>query len=150
MAAQIEEALVARLEAQTAVAALTTAIRPYMLDQKRDKPLEDATPAIVIVINEETFEDQNIEGKCDLVTASVTISAWSGKLRIARTLAEAIRSNATNPGTGLQGCTVRSGASNFDAMLENRKIGRLMNEDGSDTGLYSVDLLFTVKYYETY
>jgi len=50
----------------------------------------------------------------------------------------------------MQGCRVRNNTVDFDAMLEKRHIGVVMNPDGSDSGLYSVDSIFTVKYYETY
>ncbi len=145
----IEEAIIARLESQTAVTALTTAIRPYKLRQT-DKPENDATPVIVFSIDEEMFDDQNIGGTTDLVTATVTVSAWSGKLKIARQLASTIRNNGTDPGSGMQGCRVRNGTVDWDAMLEKRNVGVVLNEDGTDTGLYSVDSVFTVKYYETY
>jgi hypothetical protein len=145
----IEDAIVARLLAQSAVSDLTTAIRPYKLRQD-DKPENDATPAILFTVDGESFDDQNIGGTTDLVTAKVTVSAISGKLRIARQVASAIRNNGTDPGTGMQGCKVRNGTVNWDAMLEARSVGIVMNEDGSDSGLYSVDSVFTVKYYETY
>lgn len=148
---EIEEALVTRLLAQTAVTALTSTIRPDQLNQT-DHPTspDDTIPGIIISVDDETFDDQNIEGTTDLVTARITISAISGKKRIARQLARAIAKNGTDPGTGLQGCKVRNGTVDFDAMLEKRMSGYIPNADGSDSGLYSVDSVFTVKYYETY
>ena len=145
----IEEAIRTRLLAQNAVSALTTTIRVDQLDQK-DRPDVPATPAILLSIDEETFDDQNISGTTDLVTATVTISAISCSKTLARSLAEAIRSNGTNPGTGLQGCKIRTGGMDYDMMLEKRVSGYIANQDGSDSGLYSVDSMFTVKYYQTY
>lgn len=144
---QIEDAIVAKLLTLTAVTAITTTIRPDQLAQT-DNP--KTTPGIIVSVDEETFDDQNIGGTADVVTAMVAISAISASKTRARLLAEAIRSNGTNPGTGLQGCRVRNGTVDFDMMLEKRSSGYVPNMDGSDSGLFAVESVFTVKYYETY
>ncbi len=146
----IEEAVRAKLLTQVAVTALTSTIRVDQLDQT-DTPEDEDTPCILITVDQETFEDQNIGGTTDLVTATMTISGISSDRAVARAVALAIAKNGTDPGTGLQGyATARNAALVWDSMLERRVAGYIPTPDGSDSGLYSVDSVFTVKYYETY
>lgn len=143
----IEEAVRAKLLTMSAVTAITTIVRVEQAEQ-RDDILGAA--AVLILLDAEVFEEgQTIDGRCELVIATMTISAISGKSTRARALAEAIRTNGTVPGTGLQGCNVTGLGLDFEAMLERRTYGTVPNEDGSDSGLFSVDSIFTVLYRET-
>jgi len=140
----IEESVRAYLLTLSAVTTITTVIRPDELDQ-RDKPHE--RPAIIISVDNEDM-DNTLDGVCDMVNARIMVSAISSNKTSARLLAEAIRTNGTNPGTGMAGCTT-SGTLPFRAMLESRTSGYIPKEDGSASGLYSVDSMFAVTYYET-
>jgi hypothetical protein len=142
----IQEAVRAWLLTRTAVTAITSTIRVDALDQ-RDKP--DVTACILMTVDRKEYDTQNTDGKSDLVQATMMISAISGGRDSSEALAEAIRINGTDPGTGLMGSRVRSGGLNFDAMLESQDFGYIQNIDGSDSGLFSVDSQYTVFYYQT-
>lgn len=142
----IQEAVRAWLLTRTAVTAITSTIRVDALDQ-RDKP--DVTECILMTVDRKVCVAQNTDGKGDLVQATMTISSISGGRDESEALAEAIRINGTNPGTGLMGCQVRSGGLNFDAMWESDDLGYIEDIDGKASGLFSVDSQYTVFYYQT-
>lgn len=134
----IEEAIRAKLLTMSAVTAITSTIRPDELSQKDVAP---GQAAIIISVEDEEF-DNDLSGTTNLVAARVIVSTVSGKRSMARSLAEAVRANGTNPGTGLAGCTVTTGSLLFQAMLEKRSAGFVANDDGSESGYYSVDSVY--------
>ena len=141
----IEDALRAQLLTLTAVTALTTTIRTDTLAQQDAL----AGPAVLIAVDEETPEN-TLDGLGGLVEAKITISAVSSQRSQARALAEAIRTNGTTPGTGLAGFTGTTAGMFIDAaILERRQSGYIPEEDGSDSGLYSVDSHYLIQYTET-
>ena len=142
MSATIEEGLRSFLLTLDAVTALTTTIRPDEL------ATGDTLPAITITV--ETEEPQNsLDGLGGLVNATITISSLSETKAEARAIAEAIRINGTNPGTGLAGYTGLAGTFTIDAYLIDRSSGYVAEEDGSDTGLYAVDSTYNIWFAET-
>lgn len=134
------------LRTLTAVTTRATAIRRRRLIQSDNWMKNDF---ILLFVNDENFDTQNISGKSDLVTANITISCISSDVDRAWELAEAVRTNNENPGSGLQGAVVREDDYSFDAMLESRSERDIPNQDGSDSGLVTVDSEYTIKYYET-
>lgn len=136
------EAIRAKLLTLGAVTAITSTIRPDELMQG------DRLPAIIISVDEE--EPQNdLDGHGGLVDATVTISAIDSNPTRARLLAEAIRINGTNPGTGLAGFSGTAGSLEIDAILNRKSSGFVPLGDGSEDGYFSVDSIYTVWYSET-
>lgn len=143
MTMTLGEAIRAKLLTLNAVTLLVgDKIRPDQLAQS------DRLPAILISVDEE--EPQNdLDGHGGLVDATVTISAIDSNATRARQLAEAIRSNNTNPGTGLAGFTGLAGDVHIDAILNRKSSDFLANDDGSEGGVFSIDSIYTVWYSET-
>lgn len=143
----IEEAIRAYLLTLSAVTAITSTIRPNELIQS-DIPPNSTDSAILLVVLKETFSN-TLDGTCSLVAANVLVRAINRKLSTTRTLAEAIRVNGTNPGTGMAGANVTTGDLPFMAMLEEREVDVVRDQDGSDTGMWSTDSLFYLTFNET-
>lgn len=143
----IEEAVTAQLLTMAAVTAISSTIRPDELLEE-DLPRGDGAAAILIHGLEEHFEN-TVDGKCSLVSAMLTISALCRNKARARSLSEAIRTNGTDPGTGLAGANVTTGDLPFMAMLEDRSAGMVRDQDGGDTGIHSVDSVYYLTFTET-
>lgn len=141
----IEEAIRAKLLTMSAVTAITSTIRADELMQSDVKPGE---AAILISVDNIHYEN-TLDGKCNMAEARITVSSVSGKRSQARALGEAIRTNGTNPGTGLAGCTVTTGDLPFQLMLMDDSIGYVANGDGSDSGLHSMDSEYFATFNET-
>lgn len=143
----IEEAIRTQLLAQSAVTAITTTIRADELLQT-DIPARSGALAILIGGVKEKFNNF-IDGTCDLVEVTVIVSALGRNKAAARALSEAIRTNGTNPGTGLAGIRVTTGDLPFMARLEERSHDLVLDEDGGETGIHTWDSVYTATYHET-
>ena len=140
----IEEAIRAWLLTRTAVTALTSLIRVDALLQTDDIR---TTSGIIISIDEEN-PCNTLDGSGGLVFATISVTAMCGNEAKARQTAKAIQKNGTNPGTGLDGCSVITGGVPFDAQREQATAGYMRNEDGSDSGIFAVVSKYTVSFYE--
>lgn len=143
----IEEAVAAQLLTMSAVTAITSTIRPDDMLMS-DLPRGDGAAAVLIGDLQEHFEN-DIDGTCSLVAARLTIAAVCRNKARARALSEAIRTNGTDPGTGLAGANVTTGDLPFMAMLEERSAGMVWDQDGGDTGIHSVDSVYYLTFNET-
>jgi hypothetical protein len=137
----IEEAVRAKLLTMAAVTAVTSVIRADRLEQT------DTLPAIVLTVKED-FENE-LSGTCALASATVNVVSLSRNRPQARDLAEAIRTNSTDPGTGLAGCDVTTGDLPFEAMLVSRQTGYDDPADNSEKGYYWVDSTYICRFTET-
>lgn len=115
-------------------------IRPYKFDQSDDL----SESHIVIDINSQRREN-SVDGLGGLVYASVSISCRDRDSVEAETLAEAVRVNGTDPGTGLAGIT----AASFDAVLESETPGTTWYGDNSARIWYEVTQEYEMSYSET-
>lgn len=116
-------------------------IRPDRLGQ------QDTRPGIMVEVDLE--EPQNsLDGKGGLVYARVTISCRAVTKAVSRTLAEAVRTNNTDPGTGLAGYHGVAGSQEIDAVLEDTITSFNSKDDGSDEGWYDTDALYVVSFHE--
>ena len=138
----IEEAIRQKLLSMDAVTAITTTFRPIELMQT------DRGPTISIHVFEKNYTN-DISGRCSLVDVRAVVSASSGNKAQAEALAEAIRVNGTDPGTGLAGCTVTTGGLPFQAMLIKDELEYVANQDGSNSGRYMVDSIYVLTFEET-
>lgn len=99
---------------------------------------EDGTlPAILIEVDNESPQN-DLTGRGGLRLGDVTITCRAATRQGARALAEAIRVNGTNPGTGLAGY---AGAS-FDAVLDGIAEAYQPKGVGNDKGYYDTVMSF--------
>ena len=117
-------------------------IRPYRLHESDDRTEEH----IVIEVDSEDREN-DLTGKAGLVLASVNISCRAMTRTLANALAEAVRVNGTNPGTGLAGYTGSGTA--FDSWLEDETPSMTRWDDASDRVWHTVEQSYMVQYTET-
>lgn len=142
---KIEEAIKAQLVTYAAITAAGCPVGSIRADELMQT---DASPGITIEVVEETF-DNDISGTTSLAGAKVIVSASSGNKAQARAIADAIQTNGTDPGTGLAGCTVLTGALPFQAMLPRRTFDRIPIPNGGNTSRYIVDSLYTLTFNQT-
>jgi hypothetical protein len=108
-------------------------IRPYRLQQ------DDAGTSEHIIIEVDSVEHLNtLDGLGGRVYADVTLRCIAPTLARANTLAEAVRTNNTNPGTGLAGYSGTVNGHQFDAVLMDESVNFVLSDDGRDEGYYSV------------
>lgn len=138
----IEEAIRARLLTMTAVTGITRVIRPRVLMQNEKRP------AIMIGVNQKNYEN-TLDGRCDMASASVSIFAISNKWEEADQLAEAIRTNGTDPGTGLGPCRVTTGPLQYQMMLTEQNVGFEPFDDGSELGDHFVESVYEMMFYQS-
>lgn len=143
----IEETLVAFLKTLDAVTAIVgtgddAKIRPDRLEEFDDRP------AIKMEIDDEDPQNDLI-GIGGLVYADVSIFSSARTKTAARALAEAIRINGTDPGTGLAGVKTTVGGVKFDAVLESTQMDYMPLADGSARGNWSINSLYVVSFTET-
>jgi len=141
----IEETLVAFLKSLTAVTAIigtgnAARIRPDRLDQG------ETLPAILMQVDETPQND--LDGLGGLVYADVTLTCRANTKTAARALAEAIRLNGTNPGTGLAGYHGTVASVTFDATLESTITAFTSKADGSEAGWYDAIATYIVSHAE--
>jgi hypothetical protein len=149
MAVPIEAALRTFLLTLDAVTAWvgtgdTARIRPDKLEEDDDETEEHV---ILEVDNEEPQND--LTGKGGLVYADLTVRCRAATKSAARALAEAVRTNNTDPGTGLAGYHGTAGGLTFDAVLEDQVVSFTPAGEGSDRGYYDVHCNYKLSCAET-
>lgn len=114
-------------------------IRPDLMDESDDLTLQH----ILIEIDDETPQN-SLDGLGGLVYASVVVSCRALELQDATALAEAVRLNGTDPGTGLAGLS----AANFEAVLNDQTTSLTLFDDGSQNGWRDVTQNYTISHAE--
>jgi len=146
MAQELEESLRTLLKTFDAVTALVggaTAprIRPDRLDES------DTLPAIIIEVDDEE-QLNDLSGTGGLVRAPVNLVCRAATKAAARLLARAVRTNNTDPGTGLAGYSGAAGEQTIHAVLDDETPSYTPAGDGRDDGHYDVNLDFTIMFNE--
>lgn len=138
----VEDAIRRKLLTLSAVTAITgtgdsAMIRP---DRLHATDTLTATNAAVIVEVDDEEHLNALDGKSRRRMSSVTLRCRSRQKARARVLAEAIRVNGTNPGTGLAGATWTDSTDGltYAAWLEDTNSSFTPDVDGSDQGFYDV------------
>lgn len=108
-------------------------IRPDKLHQS-----DDETAAHVIIEVDSENPLNTLDGLGGRVYARVTLRSRSRVKSTARALAEAIRTNGTDPGTGLAGYNGTVNSHTLDAVLDGMQTSFTQDDDGSDNGYYDV------------
>ncbi len=121
-------------------------IRPARLHQDKDKIPKDKGGVIIEVDSEDPLND--LDGVGGRVYADVNIKCRAATNEVARTLAESIRRNDTNPGTGLAGYSGTVNATVIDAVLEDTTPSFTPAGEGNDQGYFDVDCSYNVTYAE--
>lgn len=115
-------------------------------DQLSDK---DILPAIVIDVQGEENET-DLSGAGGLITATVEIRAIATTKKQAADIAEAIRTNGTDPGTGLQGYTGPAVDADIRAAwLDNRDYEFVDAGDGKDFGYQICASVYRIQFVES-
>lgn len=117
-------------------------IRPDRLHER------DRLPAIVITVDEEEYQN-DLSGKGGLARATLTISCMADSRRVSRQLAEAVRVNGTNPGTGLAGYKGTVSGVGIHAQLNSAQTAYASLDEKSDEGWYATEAVYEVWYSET-
>jgi hypothetical protein len=150
MAQEIEEALRAFLVTLDAVTALTAVgttgdyrIRPDRLEEDDDERQEH----VIIEVDQERPQN-DLSGKGGLVYADVTLRCRGPTKKRARALAEAVRVNGTDPGTGLAGYEGAAGELAIGAVLEDQQASESPAGDGSDRRTYDVFCSYEISFSE--
>lgn len=145
MASEVGESIIAALKSMSAVTTLVGSgndARIYSwLSQKRTIPAKG-----VIVVELDTTEHMNdLLGQGGLEYHDVNILVRAPEIAEANALAEAIRVNGTDPGTGLAGYSDTPIDVLIDATLVST-IGPtpVTREDGSANAYWDVNMAFTV------
>lgn len=139
----LESDLIAALRAMSAVTALVGSSAAARIEP--DVWGENVTyPAILIEVDGETPAN-SLDGKGGLVFAEVTVTCRATTRIASRALAEAVRVNGTNPGTGLAGYV----GSAFHAWLDDAVTATVPYGEGSDQHYYDTVQTYTVAYTET-
>jgi len=137
----IEETLTTFLKSLSTVTAIigegnAARIRPDRLDQS------ETLPAILLEVDEEPQND--LSGVGGLVYADATLTCRAATKTAARALAEAVRLNGTDPGTGLAGYHGTVSSVTFDATLESTVGAFTSKADGSEAGWYDAIATYVV------
>jgi hypothetical protein len=149
MAAEVGESLRAALLAMSAVTDLVgtgddARIRPR-LEQEEDVP---ANGSITI---EEDFEDHlnDLLGQGGREMIEVNIVCRAPTKKASKALAEAVRTNGTNPGTGLAGYNGTPIDVEIDCWLDGVTPSFTHKGDGSDDGWWDTNCSYMVTQAET-
>lgn len=136
----IEDAIRARLLAQSAVTAITSTVRPYKA------PQSDRLPFIVFEVPTETpHNDLTYTG--GLTDAIVRVMCCADTTASARALASAVVGSGGSGLAGYEGTS--SGVEIQGVLLQSREAGFEPWNDASDDGFYHVSPIFLVQYTET-
>src|ERR1043166_5680038 len=102
MSASIEQALQTLISGLSAVNGLgTVQIRPYKMAQK---DLGDSDfGGVIISVRDQEDQQVDLSGRGGGVASKIGITCIASTFLAAWTLSEAVRTNGTNPGTGLAG-----------------------------------------------
>ena len=119
-------------------------IRPDRLQQS-DDPLE---PAIIVEVDDEDHKN-DLDGKGGLVYSAITLRCRARTKAVARSLAEAVRVNGTDPGTGLAARTGAMNGTTYGAVLEDEQTSFAAQAEGSDEGWYDVFCNYVLSCAET-
>lgn len=117
-------------------------IRPDRLEES------DSPPAIIIEVDADSPAN-SLDGKGGLVYSDVNIICRAREKVDARALAEAVRLNGTDPGTGLAGYHGTVGGVQFDAVLEDMVPSFTPADDASQRGWFDVNCSYEVSFLET-
>ena len=149
----IEAAIRRKLLSLSAVTAITgtgntALIRP---DRLHVTDTMTATSAAVIIEVDGENHLNDLAGLSRRRMVDVTLRCNSRQLEKARALAEAIRINGTNPGTGLAGAdwTDSVDGLQYSAWLESTEVSFSPDDDGSGRGWYDVFCSYGMTHEET-
>ena len=119
-------------------------IRPDRLQQGDD----ETQPAIIVEVDNEKPLN-TLDGKGGRRYADVTLRCRAQTKAEARSLAEAIRVNGTDPGTGLAGYRGTISGTIYDAVLDDDQTSFGPAAEGSDQGYYDVFSNYVISWAET-
>lgn len=108
-------------------------IRPDRLHHDDDETLQH----VIIEVDNETPQN-GLDGLGGLLYSEVTLRCRGRTKALARALAEAIRLNGTDPGTGLAGYAGTVNSHTLNAVLDDQTTAFEPDEPGRDEGMYTI------------
>lgn len=151
MPVSLEHAMYSLITGFSAFTTLTPAptVRPYKIAETDFRPGTGAR-AVIIECPEQEHE-VDLDGRGGAVSATVNIMAIAETFDDAWTVAEVMRTNGTNPGTGLSGFSGAVATLTIQRIsVDKTKNGFAEYQDGSDEGFYYCLRELTVDYTETF
>lgn len=140
MAATLENVLKDLITGLSAVAALTGTVRTDWAAQK------DPLPFILIGVDRETPWN-DLSGKGGLIKADVRIRCCAATRTLTRQMTDALRTNGTTPGTGLEGYSgTVDGVAIGELLWDHSEFDYVPYEDGTDNGYYVIDAVYQCDY----
>ena len=137
---RIEEAIIARLEALTGIGSLVEQVGERIFANDIDQG--ESLPAICVTVPDEGLvsgeDGVDLSGQGTLFEADVEVICFARTLSEARNIAELVRDNNTNPGTGLNGFEGDAGAGEFFAVHTRSETGEEPPPSGEGSGRYYV------------
>ena len=103
---------------------------------------DDKPPYIIIEVDQDV-PDTDLDGIGGLVHSDVNLVCRAATSEAAWTLSEAVRTNGTDPGTGLAGYTGTVEGDASDCILEQRARASVPRKDGSNRRWYDVNMTLT-------
>ena len=123
-------------------------VRPYKIQQTEFRAGTGAL-AVIVESPEETHQN-DLDGRGGGISAQASVEAVAEVFDDAWNLAEILRTNNANPGTGLAGYTGTVAGSWVQRIsVDTTRKGFVPYEDGSDEGYYYVRHELTVDFSET-
>lgn len=141
---EVRKALLAMsaVTAYTGSDTTTARIRPYKLD-----PSDDETEEHIVIEVDSEVRENDLDGLGGLPLCDVNVSCRAKTRTLANALAEAVRTNGTNPGTGLAG--YGGSGTEFHSWLESEVPSLIRYDDNSDRKWHTIEMHFKVQYSET-
>jgi len=125
-----------------------TRIHPDVLPQQSDEEDNSETlPAVVIDVMDETPQN-TLDGGDGMVVANVGVRCFALTKALARQVAEAIRVNGTDPGTGLAAHTGYADGG-FDGIHIRTEFDVHPLDDGQDRVFYEVSGMYQLTFSQT-
>lgn len=111
---------------------------------------EDDNEASIVLNIERLSRENDLEAEAGLVTADVAIDCYSKDVIEAWNLAEAVRTNNADPGTGLAGFDGTAGGTQIDASYkQDDQHESIFLLDGSDEVWHVVTARYLIQFNET-
>lgn len=125
-----------------------TRIYPDVLPQQSDEEDQSETlPAVVIDVMDETPQN-SLDGGDGMVVSNIGVRCFALTKALARQVAEAVRVNGTDPGTGLASHTDYA-SGGFDAIHTTTEFDVHPLDNGGDDVFYEVSGIYQVTFPQT-
>ena len=131
------------------MSAVTDLVDPKLTDDPRIRPdafdPNEDVPAVVVEVDDEEHLTSLVQS-AGRVFAAVNIICRADERVVSRALAEAVKYNGTDPGTGLAGFSGTVDGTEIDCILESEATASTPKEKGSSERFYDTNLDFQISF----